>query len=301
MRNYYNIVGDTLEWNFSNLLPNETQNIEIIVSVATPPIVNIGEHLTPIVIINPIINDTFPIDNIFGLKQLVIGSFDPNDKSELTKTNLTPSQISTGEFLSYLIRFQNTGTDTAFNITIKDTLDSNLDWSTFEMISFSHDYSLNIFNQNIIIWRFDNILLPCSTSNEQASHGYICYRIKPKTTLQVGDKVKNIANIFFDYNLPVLTNTSILEVQYPVIIDKYSQIQNNINVYPNPASNNLIIEITDYNNQSKLEIFDIVGQTIYSTILEKQKVIDISNLPFGVYFIKVSSDNVNFVKRFIKQ
>jgi hypothetical protein len=107
----------------------------------------------------------------------------------------------------YTVRFQNTGTDTAFNIVVRDTLDSKVDWNTLEMVSASHNYQLNIKEGNKLTWTFDNIQLPDSNINEAASNGYIIYRIKPKTSLLPGDTIINTASIYFDFNLPVQTNT----------------------------------------------------------------------------------------------
>jgi len=142
-----------------------------------------------------------------------VGSYDPNDKTEVHGGNLKPSQISNGEYMQYTIRFQNTGTDTAFNVIVRDTLDNKLDWSTFEMIAASHPYTVSITNQNKIEWAFSNINLPDSNINEPLSHGYLSYRVKPKSTAVVGDVINNLASIYFDYNLPVATNNALTLVQ----------------------------------------------------------------------------------------
>jgi uncharacterized repeat protein (TIGR01451 family) len=141
------------------------------------------------------------------LKQIVIGSFDPNDKTEANAGIITPAQVTQGDYLNYLIRFQNTGTDTAFNITVRDTLENRLDWNSLQMISASHTYQLAIEDGNKLTWQFNNIKLPYTGIDEPNIHGYIAYRIKPKSTVLVGDTIKNTAGIYFDYNLPIATNT----------------------------------------------------------------------------------------------
>ena len=154
--------------------------------------------------------DAFPNDaNFFNNKDsifhLITGSFDPNDKKVTPAGPISTQFINTGKYLDYLIRFQNTGTDTAFLVIIKDSLSQNLDINSFRMISTSHRYILNIKENNILEWTFPNIQLPDSNVNEEASHGYIRFRIKPKSTLITGDEIFNDAAIYFDFNAPVIT------------------------------------------------------------------------------------------------
>ncbi len=198
--------GDTLKWAYSNLNPGDTASITIQFRVQPPPVVTINDTLTSIAIITPVAGDETPNDDTAYLKQRVIGSYDPNDKYENHAGRVTREEIN-GKYLNYTIRFQNTGTDTAFTVVIRDTLDTKLDWNTLEMVANSHPYSISITNGNKLAWKFSDILLPHSAVNEPASHGYLTYRIKPGSNIAVGDTIKNSASIYFDYNLPIVTNT----------------------------------------------------------------------------------------------
>ena len=198
--------GNTLTWNYSNLKGLDSASILVTMRLAAPPAANIGDTVRSTAVINPIAGDETPSDDTAVLKQLVVGSYDPNDKTEANAGIITPGQVSNGEYLHYLIRFQNMGTDTAFNITVRDTLESRLNWNSLQMISASHPYQLTIEDGNKLTWQFDGIELPYTGINEPASHGYIAYRIKPVSTVQLGDTIKNTAGIYFDFNLPVATN-----------------------------------------------------------------------------------------------
>lgn len=143
------------------------------------------------------------------------GSYDPNDKSATPK--LTPAQVSNGDYIYYTIRFQNTGTDTAFNIVVTDTLDNKLQPSTMQMIATSHP-CITTVKDNKISFEFINILLPDSNVNQLKSHGYISFRIKPVNTLVVNDIVPNKAAIYFDYNSPVVTNSAVTTIVDPVVL-----------------------------------------------------------------------------------
>jgi hypothetical protein len=202
------VNGDTLKWNYTDFKPFDTIRIYVDMQVQPPPAVNIGDTLNSIALITPLASDLTPTDDTAILNQIVQGSYDPNDKSENFAGSITQQQILKGTYINYLIRFQNTGTDTAFNFTIRDTLDAKLDWSSLEMVETSHPYRLQLDAQNKLSWNFTNIRLVDSVHNESASHGFIAYRIKPKTNLNIGDTIKNSASIYFDFNLPVKTNTA---------------------------------------------------------------------------------------------
>jgi hypothetical protein len=199
------VSGDSLFWNFTNLNPFQEVAIDLSLSVGAPPLVNITDTLRFKAFIEPVAQDQQLADNQDSVIRVATGSYDPNDKNENHGGHVTLSEASNG-YLSYVIRFQNLGTDTAFSIIVRDTLDEKLDWSSIEMIGASHAYSLQIADGNKCTWRFDNILLPHSAINEPASHGFITYRLKTRN-VQVNDVIKNSASIYFDFNLPVKTQT----------------------------------------------------------------------------------------------
>ena len=211
------IVGDTLIWNITQLNPDQSINIILSFSILPPPVVNNGDNLIVNANVSSPVTDNYPVDNNAVDFQIVRGSFDPNDKKESHGGKIQISDVNNGEYLQYTIRFQNTGTDTAFNVYIRDTLSSLLDWSTLEMLSASENYKLTVRNGNQLLWGFDNINLPDSNTNEAASHGYVTFRIKPAATVSVGSIITNNAFIYFDFNLPVETNLETTQVVSNVV------------------------------------------------------------------------------------
>lgn len=206
--------GHTLTWNVASLAPGDSASIDVRLQVAAPPAVNNGDTLSFLASISPVAGDETPHDNTARLKQVVVGSYDPNDKAENNGGVVPYAFITNGESLQYLIRFQNTGTDTAFTVVVRDTLSSLLDAASLQMVSASHPYTLTINDGVNLAWTFSNILLPDSNRNEPASHGYIVYRIRPRTDVSIGEIIHNTASIYFDYNLPVLTNDA------PTLVEK---------------------------------------------------------------------------------
>jgi uncharacterized repeat protein (TIGR01451 family) len=111
------------------------------------------------------------------------GSVDPNDKRTFNESGRASDQVDKDEFITYHICFQNTGTDTAFTVRLVDPLSSYLDLNTLEMLSSSHPYTYEITDGPSLVIDFKNILLPDSATNELASHGFIKFRVKPKTSM----------------------------------------------------------------------------------------------------------------------
>jgi len=137
---------------------------------------------------------------------VVVSSFDPNDKAVSPTTTL---DVNGDKWLTYKIRFQNTGTASADNIYVLDTISTQLDISTFSLLSYSHPILVQLFNNRVAKFSFPNINLPDSTSNEPQSHGYIEYKIKANDTISVNNTISNTAYIYFDFNAPIITNTTL--------------------------------------------------------------------------------------------
>jgi hypothetical protein len=205
--------GDTLKFNYVNLKVQDTASITLKFKIQAPPAVNNGDSLLLAAFILPVLGDETPSDDTAFLKQLVVGSYDPNDKYENNGGIIRPQYITDRDYLNYTIRFQNTGTDTAFTVVVRDTLDARLEWSTLQMVASSHSNNLTIDNNSQLTWTFTDIHLPDSNRNEPASHGYISYRIKPKSSVALGDTIHNYASIYFDFNLPIVTNNAFTVVK----------------------------------------------------------------------------------------
>ena len=214
----------------------------------------------------------------------------------------TPAQLAARDPLEYTIRFQNTGNDTCFNAVVLDTLSDNLDLSTFEMITASHDYSVDL-NGRVLKFTFNNILLPDSTSNEPESHGYIKYRIKALENLDVGDSIANTAYIYFDYEPAVITNTVYTVISESQGIDENEQSQGaeniagKMSIFPNPfdESANIIIpdEMTD---AAVLEIYDIAGRRVKAIQIGRRKQFRINreamNPGMYIYMLKTTHHRI---------
>ena len=293
---------NNLSWNFSNLKPFESGEINFTLKVNTPtavPPVNNGDTLSFKTSIVSAFTDETPLDNTFALNQTVVGSYDPNDKTCLEGSIITSSLI--GEYVHYIIRFENTGTYPAQNIVVKDMIDLNkFDISSLVPTSSSHSFVTKISDGNKVEFIFENINLPF---DDATNDGYIAFKIKTKPTLVVGDSFTNDANIYFDYNFPILTNKAISTFKTLGNLGTQDfEFSNYFTLYPNPAKDVLNITAIQSIEIKSLAIFDILGQLVIAVPNAKSvSTIDVSKLITGNYFVKVKSDKGSSSMKFIKQ
>ncbi|MBP8157569.1 MAG: T9SS type A sorting domain-containing protein [Flavobacterium sp.] len=291
-----NQSGNLLSWNYSNLQPFETREILVTMNINSPmeiPAVNAGDQLDFTAVINPIPNDDLPIDNISTLKQIVVNSLDPNDKTCLEGTTVSTTMI--GEYVHYLIRFENTGTFAAENIVVKDMIDSaKFDIATLIPLNGSHSFITRI-NTNQVEFIFENINLPFDNANND---GYVAFKIKTKPTLVVGDTFSNTANIYFDYNFPITTNTYVTTVQ--ALGNQDFEFKSVFSLSPVPTKEVLTITAKESVVMTSVNIYNSLGQLVQVNT-NPSGTIDVSGLQSGSYFIKILSDRGSVTGKFIKK
>ena len=191
-------------------------------------------------VIEPVAGDFTPQNNQDELCNITIGSYDPNDKQADRGETILFSEVRDSVPLTYTIRFQNTGTYLAENVRILDTLANEFDPATFEFIGSSHHCDWSLKKQGILEFAFDNIQLPDSTADEPNSHGFVKYSIAGKSNLPVSSILTNRAHIYFDFNDPIITNTTKTKVVLPVSTDQL--FSSELKIYPNPAFDKVQIE-----------------------------------------------------------
>lgn len=230
------------------------------------------------------------------INEIVRCSFDPNDK-RVEPAGIDPvfHYTELNSELKYFIRFQNCGTDTAYNVVIRDTMDWDLDLNTFELLYASSNVSVQREANRAMRFTFNNILLPDSNIDEPNSHGMIIYSILPLTTVTNNTLVKNKAHIYFDSNLPVSTNETFntLVNSIPTEIDIYDS-ETNLQIFPNPISENSIIQVPD-NSDYELNIYDISGKQVVSKEINADFHLAKIKFANGIYYYKVTDKKIGTI------
>jgi uncharacterized repeat protein (TIGR01451 family) len=199
--------GDTLLWYLSGV-PALNGLVSVRIEVNVPATTPLGTLLNIPATLQTAATDADDSNNTYLLQQIVVDSYSPNDKQVHPWAGITPEQVTSREWLTYTVRFQNTGTSPAEFVRLMDTLDlKGLDLSTFEVLATSHPMALTLGDNGVATFFFDQINLPPSTWNEPESHCFVKYRVRPKASLVLGDTIKNTAYIYFDVSPPIITNT----------------------------------------------------------------------------------------------
>lgn len=227
---------------------------------------------------------------------VLVGAYDPNDKQAFPTGLGEEHGILANTDLQYLIRFQNLGNDTAFRVIIRDTIAEELDLGTFEPGPSSHPYSWR-FEERALIFNFYGIELPDSTTNPQASQGFVSFRIAQQKDLPVGTLIENQAGIYFDFNSPVITNTVFHTViEFIDIINGSVTVQEpewEVRVAPNPMSNGATISLQggDFTGQDlELQLLDVTGRVLRSQRSQNSEFwLDRAGLAAGIYFFRITN------------
>ncbi|MEQ8705263.1 MAG: T9SS type A sorting domain-containing protein [Phaeodactylibacter sp.] len=257
--------------------------------------------------------NSFPLYGDGGFSDLEcranIGAYDPNDKQGFP-TGAGPERfIEPATPLEYLIRFQNTGTDTAFYVAIRDTLSAWLDPATVTPGASSHPYTWRLGQDGTLLFEFDHIMLPDSNVNEPASHGFVKFGIDLKTNTQPGTAIHNQAAIFFDFNAPIITNKTVHRVNVDFLENLLAATEQThlytgkVKVAPNPASQVIRFEKTEEQNSSALiVIYNSNGQRLaVYPFLETEKGIRVDQWPNGLYLYEVRSGSDRKTGQFMIQ
>ena len=282
-----------LAFNVASLLPFESRSFEIVFTINAPTDqipVNINDVLPFSAIINVSNNDENITDNSFTLNQIVVGSYDPNDITCLEGDIVSPSEI--GNYLHYNIRFENTGTASAENIVVKTEINPDeFDISSLQLLNASHGVDARI-RGNIIEFIFQEIYL------ETGGHGNVLLKVKTKPSIQTGALVKNKANIYFDYNFPIITNDAVTVFQ--TLSNPDFEIDKSVKIYPNPT--NSLVNISGDFNIKSIQLFDVQGRLLQTTLLnDTNATLDLTPKAKGLYFIKVISEAGIKVEKLIKK
>lgn len=282
-----------LAFNVASLLPFESRSFEIVFTINPPTDqipVNINDVLPFSAIINVSNNDENITDNSFTLNQIVVGSYDPNDITCLEGDIVSPSEI--GNYLHYNIRFENTGTAAAENIVVKTEINPDeFNINTLQLLNASHAVDARI-RGNTIEFIFQGIFL------ETGGHGNVLLKVKTKPSLQTGDLVKNKANIYFDYNFPILTNDA--ETVFQALNNPDFETDNSIKIYPNPS--NAVVNVKSNFNIKSIQLYDVQGRILQTNIIEENTTsLDITSKAKGIYFLKVITDRGIKVEKLLKE
>lgn len=288
--------GDSIFWDFNQVSPFTHKQVVVYLKTPTPTI-SVNQQLKTeagLKLINTGVSLGYDT-----LSDIIRCSYDPNDKVVKPVGAFAQHLTLKNDSLTYTIRFQNTGTDTAFTVLIYDTLNQNFDIKTFHLLASSHQVDVKYDNRGNLRFAFNNILLPDSNINELASHGFVRYSIKPKQNLFDSTLVKNKAYIYFDFNQPIVTNTTFntLVSQMPLGYNSIAKNKLNLLIYPNPGSKKVNFLFAEFSNTIDVKIYDLMGSLIYKKLINQPSFSIASDEIGSGFFIVTLTDSMGKIQR----
>src|SRR5690554_1207691 len=284
-----------LNWNYEDLMPFESREILVTMQINPPTDpenpVNIDDELIFTSVISPQTDDENVLDNTFIFNQTVIGSYDPNDITCIEGDIIEPEYI--GEELHYLIRFENTGNYYAENVVVAMEIDEEkYDMTSVRLLNTSHNANAQI-KDNVLEVFFNQIML------DSGGHGNILLVMKSINTLSEGDSVESKADIYFDYNYPIITNDAVTIFQATASIE--NNIQNiDLKFYPNPTTD--YFNITSEALIQSVELYDVSGRLVRTSLVNDfESKQNINNLNNGVYILKIKTQQGEITGKIIKK
>ncbi len=284
------IDGNQLTFDLQELDWLEIQNIKV--CFLLPPDPNLIED-TLKYIASVIPTDGMDLtmeNNVDTLCRPITGPYDPNF------IGVHPAGVGvTGDIplattsLEYTIHFQNIGSDTARNVVISNPIDSNLNILSLNVLGSSHEYEVSFVEEDRLLqWTFLNINLPDSSTNEIESNGFIKYKID-LAAHEVGSIFTNVADIYFDFNLPITTNTTINTL-----------IEETVAIFETPTVEKCDYELNLVGDQLqlqfpildkyKIEVYDLSGRKLKSTLVNNTNTtMALEKLPSGFYVVSIVS------------
>lgn len=281
-----------VNWTYADLGPFESRTYQVKMQIRTPmdsPAVNLGDQLTFTANVTAASADETPGDNSFELRQTAVSSFDPNNKIVLEGSVVPPTMI--GQYLNYVINFENTGNSQAQKVVIYDEIDTNqFEISSLQFTGLSHPGIPLVLGNKLEVY-FQNVAL------DPGAQGFVAFKIKTKGTLAVGSTVSNKAKIYFDFNFPIDTNSAQTTFQ---LLGIAGQLLPEAKVYPNPAGSMVTVEA----NQDILSVAvtDAQGRKIAEIPADGNITAhDFSAYTSGIYYLKVTTAAGTLTRKLVKQ
>jgi len=299
--------GDTLFWNYS-AINSAFGQIDIVLDYYVPTYAQIGDSVSLKVNFHTNDSDIDTTNNVEIHKIPIVNGYDPNYISSYPYGFCEEKYIDSNQIMNYTIHFQNTGNSEAIHIKVLNELDGPLDLNSIKLLGSSSPVWVELIDTSTLMFHFDNIHLIDSIHDEPNSHGFVTYSLR--SDFNSFGTIENKAQIFFDYNPPILTNsiantiyngTVSMETCY-LEINENTILNNEVSVFPNPFNTEITIGLGELKIKNFV-ITDLSGSVILKGDLDNStKSIDLTQLKSGMYILNLKDEQsfIKYTKKIIK-
>ena len=224
-------------------------------------------------------------------------SYDPNEKL------VEPSgEVEPGTTLDYTIHFENYGNDTAFAVSVADSLPAGLDISTLKLGGSSHPYTVTVDGNTtnpVLYFTFNPIRLTAKKKDSVQSKGQVQFSIRTKPGVARGTIIANRAFIYFDRNDPVITEYVKTPIaQLPITsIRQQAGKEIGLVLYPNPAQSTCHISLRDAEGNNKalaaaqqrsFQLMTTDGRAVKTGAMRPDGSINLQGVKPGIYMVIIA-------------
>lgn len=154
------------------------------------------------------------------------------------------------------------------------------------MLNASHDLRTEL-EGNVVKFIFEDIYLPFE---DATNDGYVTFRINTLADLELGHDIQNRAGIYFDFNFPIITNTTTTVVSDLTNVTDLNPGKLNISYYPNPTTRQ--VQITSDEPIEAVELLTLDGRVCAKYTLAQpvgSYSLPLEGLSPGVYLVSIRS------------
>ncbi len=300
------ITTTQLEWMLPELAPfsqwQVSARFDVLLDVDL-----IGEEVSYDLQLIQQVPDIDPGNDHYGMDMEIVSAYDPNDKLATPRSSYNTVLfleqyyiLNYQDHIDFIVRFQNTGNAAVEHVYIIDTIASYYRPATLQILGASHLFEVQWLDGSVLRFDFPDIMLPDSATDLLGSQGYVGFRFLPNNDeLAVLDTLTNTADIYFDLNPPIRTNTTMLIADYWLSAGGIHRPS--IHLAPNPADRSIRISGVDMRGGS-WQVTGVDGRVLLTgRIHTEEALIDVTQLKPGQYVMVVDKDETSYRAMFIKE
>ncbi len=292
------VAAGHIQWMIPTLGAFQTITYVAHLSVPNIPAL-LGTTMVGTITVTPVPADSDPSNDTYSIANTVVNSVDPNDKLARTSTQLSEAYyfLDADTHIDYTVRFQNIGTVEAIDVVVTDTISNLFQIPSLEILGASHAFTAQLLPGRVLEFTFAEIMLPDSATDQAGSQGFVSFRLKPVDGLVTQTVIPNAADIYFDANDAIRTNTATLITEMTV---GTNELARTIGLHPNPVRDQLIVDLPL--GIASVEILAMDGRVLHRVVARTSSLrFDVANLPAGGYLLRaIAEDGTLYNAHFMK-